>query len=210
MKKTIYLILFLLILPVIVTSQEIAKDAVVAAAKMNVLYRGISNPVEIAVPGVTSDKVTATITNGTIKRVTNGWEAIPGEKAESIITVSVNNKKVSEKIFRVKDIPEPVAVFAGISNGAISKNIALKTEVLGVELPDFVWDLKFEIASFRFLLQTDTGNIEIASDGNKLTDRMKSLMSAYKRGQTIVFKEIKAIGPDGKIHDLNPIILKID
>ena len=54
------------------------------------------------------------------------------------------------------------------------------------------------------------GDIEIPSDGNKLTDKMKSLMAGYKRGQTIVFKAIKSIGPDGKIRDLNPIVLKIE
>jgi gliding motility-associated protein GldM len=208
--KTIYLILSLLMIPFITHAQEIGKDAVVSAVKMNVLYRGIPNPIEIAVPGVTSDKVTATITNGTIKRVTNGWEVIPGGQTESIITVSANNKKVSEKIFRVKYIPKPVAVFAGISNGAISKDNVLKTEALEAKLIDFDWDLKFNIESFKFFISTDTGDIERPSDGDKLTDKMKSLMSGLKRGQTIVFKDIKSIAPDGKIFDLNPIVLKIE
>jgi gliding motility-associated protein GldM len=208
--KTIYLILSLLMIPFITHAQENGKDAVVSAVKMNVLYRGISNPIEIAVPGVTSDKVSATITNGTINRVANGWEVIPGEQAVSIITVSVNNKKVSEKIFRVKYIPEPVAVFAGINNGAISRNSALKTEALEAKLIDFDWDLKFKIESFKFFISNDTEDIEIQSDGGKLTDKMKSLMSGLKRGQTIVFKDIKSIAPDGKIFDLNPIVLKIE
>lgn len=208
--KSTYLVLCLLMLPIIVPAQEIGKDAVVAATKMNVLYRGLANPIEISVPGVTSDKVTATTTNGTIKRVTNGWEVMPGEQTESIITISANNKKVSEKTFRIKNVPNPVAVFAGKYNGTASKDIAAKTEALEVKLIDFDWDLKFEIESFTLAFSKDGFDREITSKGNKLTDEMKSIISDLKRGQSIIIKDIKAIGPDGKVRNLYPLILKID
>lgn len=178
--KSTYLVLCLLMLPIIVPAQEIGKDAVVAATKMNVLYRGLANPIEISVPGVTSDKVTATTTNGTIKRVTNGWEVMPGEQTESIITISANNKKVSEKTFRIKNVPNPVAVFAGKYNGTASKDIAAKTEALEVKLIDFDWDLKFEIESFTLAFSKDGFDREITSKGNKLTDEMKSIISDLK------------------------------
>ena len=109
---------------------------------MNVLYRGLANPIEIAVPGITSGKVTASVTNGTIKKVNNGWEVSPGDHSESVVTVLVNNRKVSDKFFRVKNVPDPTAVFAGEYDGSISKDIALKTEAPEVELKDFDWDLK--------------------------------------------------------------------
>lgn len=207
--KTIYLILGVLMLPIIVTAQEIGKDAVVAPVKMNVLYRGLANPIEIAVPGVTSDKVTATITNGTIKKITNGWAVSPGDQSESVVTVLVNNKKVSEKFFRVKNVPEPVAVFAGKYDGEMPKDIALKTEVIEVELKDFDWDLKFVVKSFTLLCSNEKGDYETLSVGNKITDNMKSMIGNCKVGQNIVFKDIKAIGPDGRSRDLNPIVLRI-
>ena len=207
--KPIYLILCLLMLPIIVTAQEIGKDAVVAPVKMNVLYRGLANPIEIAVPGVTSDKVTASITNGTIIKVTNGWEVSPGDQSELVVTVLVNNKKVSEKIFRVKNVPDPVAVFAGKYEGEIAKDIAVKTEMLEVELKDFLWDLKFVINSFTLTCSKDNLDLEVLSNGNKLNDKMKSLISTCKAGQKIIFNDIKAIGPDGRPRDLNPIVLTI-
>ena len=96
-------------------------NGVAAATKMNVLYLGIANPIEIAVPGVTSDKVSATITNGTINRTTSGWEVKPSSLNDLVLTILVDNKKVNEKKFRVKPIPSPVAVFAHKSNGTVSK-----------------------------------------------------------------------------------------
>lgn len=190
-------------------AQDIDKDAVVAPVKMNILYRGMANPIEISVPGVTSDKVTASISNGTIKKVTNGWEVSPGDQSEIVVTVLVNNKKVSEKIFRVKDVPNPIAIFAGKNEGNITKDIALKTETLDVELKDFAWDLKFAIKSFTLFCSNEKGEYEETAKGNKITDKMKSLISDCKVGQNIVFKDIQAIGPDGRQRNLNAIVLTI-
>ena len=207
--KTINLILCLLMLPIVIPAQEIGKDAVVAPVKMNVLYRGLANPIEIAVPGITSDKVTASVTNGTIKKVNNGWEVSPGDQSESVVTILVNNKKVSEKFFRVKNVPDPIAVFAGKYDGSIPKDIALKTEVLEVELKDFDWDLRFTVKSFILLCTNGKSDFEEISNGNRITDKMKSLIADCKVGQNIVFKDIKAIGPDGRSRNLNPVVLKL-
>jgi hypothetical protein len=207
--KTIWLIFCFLIIPFIGKSQEIGKEAVVASVKMNVLYRGIANPIEIAVPGVLSNRVTATIINGTINRTAYGWEVSPGDQTESVITILVDNKKVTEKKFRVIDISSPVAVFAGQNGGEVAKDIALKTEVLDVELKNFLLDLKWEIESFVFSIPMDNKDIEISSKGNKLTDEMKSLISGCNSGGKIIFKNVRAIGPDGKIRSLYPIVLTI-
>jgi len=190
-------------------AQEIEKDAVVAPVKMNILYRGMANPIEISVPGITSDKVTASISNGTIKKVTNGWEVMPFRSSETIVTVLVNNKKVSEEIFRVKNVPNPVAIFAGKNEGNISKDIAIKTETLDVELKDFVWDLTFTVKSFTLFCSNEKGEYEETAKGNKITDKMKSLIADIKVGQNIVFKDIQAIGPDGRQRNLSPIVLTI-
>lgn len=207
--RIISLIFSLLMIPFFVNAQATGNDAVVAAVKMNVLYRGMANPIEIAVPGVTSDKVTAIITNGTLSKSASGFSVSPGEQAESIITVLVDNKKVSEKTFRIKNVPNPVAVFAGKYEGQIDKEIALKTYMLNVELTDFLWDLKFEIKGFTFFCSHDNMDFEETSNGNKLTDKMKSLISDTNPGKIIAFKDIKSIGPDGKSRDLNQIVLTI-
>jgi beta-lactamase regulating signal transducer with metallopeptidase domain len=184
--------------------------AVVTSVAMNVLYRGISNPVEIAVPGITSDKVTAEMTNGTIKRSAHGWEVLPGDKKMSVITVLVNNKKVSEKTFRIKDIPVPLAVFHGKNHGSVARNIAAKEAMIEAEIKDFDFDVKFEIVSFSLFMSTDSADIEVSTTGNKLNDKMKSMISGLGRGQNLIFKDITAVGPDGNIYNLSPIILKID
>jgi gliding motility-associated protein GldM len=210
MKKMFVTLIFMIMIPFIIDAQRTSQDAVVAATNMNVLYLGIANPVEVAVPGVLSDNVTVTLSNGTIKKVSNGWEVFPSNTGESVFTISVNGKKVADKTFRVKTIPFPVAVFAGKNVGAVSKTEALKVEALEARLPDFAWDINFKINSFSLLMSDESGDrMEFAKD-NRITERMKSLLTSLQRGQTIAFKDIKATGPDGRIVALNPIILKID
>ena len=210
MKKMFMMTISMIMINFIVDGQGTSQDAVVAATNMNVLYLGIANPVEVAVPGVLSDNVTVTLSNGTIKKVSNGWEVFPANTGESVFTISVNGTKVADKTFRVKTIPFPVAVFAGKNVGTVSKTEVLKVEALEARLPDFAWDINFKINSFSFLLSDESGDrMEFAKD-NRITERMKSLMTSLQKGQTIYFMDIKASGPDGRPVSLNPIILKID
>jgi hypothetical protein len=209
--KSHYLLLLLLLLSVSVTAQENGKDAVVALPNMNVLYSGISNPVQIAVPGVTSEKVTTTVTNGSINKTSSGWEIKPSTASGPVIlTVLVNNQKVSERTFRVKPLPIPVAVLAGKENGVVSKNEVIEAGEIETEMKDFLWDFKFEIKSYKFLYSENGYDKEISATGNKLTNEMKSIISNLQPGKNIKFKDIKTIGPDSRIHDINPLILAIN
>lgn len=208
--KTLYLVLCLSLTALTTAGQGNEKGAVVAATYMNVLYRGVSNPIAIAVPGIASENVAATVTNGTIKKVNEGWEIIPGDQDLSQVSVMVNGKKVSEKEFRVRNIPVPEASFAGKNNGVASKELVSETETLEVKLGDFVWNLRFTITGFRMRYTRDNADYEFVSDSNMLTNEMKSAISGLKKGETLIFKDIKSIGPDGRAKDLSPIILKID
>jgi hypothetical protein len=208
--KPIYLILCLFLTALTSSAQGNENEAVVAATNMNVLYRGVSNPVAIAIPGISTEKVTATVSNGTIKKVNSGWEIIPGDQDLTLISVLVNGKKVSEKVFRIKNIPLPEAYFAGKNNGTTSKAVVSKTEALEARLPDFAWDLKWTITGFSMLYSRDKSDIELVSASEKLTEKMKSSLSEFRIGDYIVFKDIKALGPDGRTRDLSPIILKIE
>lgn len=207
--KTICLIFSLLIMPFFVNAQDNSANAVVAAAKMNVLYRGVNNPIEVAVPGIPSDKVSIMVTNGTLSKTAEGFSVSPGEQAESVIKVLVDNKEISEKKFRIKNIPEPIALFAGKHEGQIEKEVALKTDNLVADLKDFLWDLKFTITEFTLFYSMDKIDIEETSKSNKVTDKMKSMIAGMTPGKIIAFKDIKAVGPDGKIKNLDQIVLTI-
>lgn len=89
-------------------------SATVAPMLMNVLYAGIANPIRIAVPGVPSGNVTATMTNGTLVRKGDQWEARPTTVGTDAI-ISVHAKmadgrsvEMAKTTFRVRALPDPM------------------------------------------------------------------------------------------------------
>ncbi|MDE6715253.1 MAG: gliding motility protein GldM, partial [Muribaculaceae bacterium] len=65
--------------------------ATVSATMMNVLYAGIDNPISIAVPGVPSNSISATMTNGTLSRSGDHWVAKPSKVgSDAVVTVTAN------------------------------------------------------------------------------------------------------------------------
>lgn len=209
--KSNYLSLLLVLLSLCVSAQEKGKDAVVALPNVNVLYYGIPNPVQIAVPGVTSEKVTTTVINGSINKTSDGWEIKPSSVSGTVIlSVFVDNQKVSEKIFRVKPVPAPFAVLAGKENGVMSKDGIINAGKIETVIKDFLWDVRFEIVSYTFLYTENGNDKEIAATGNNLTDEMKSVIANLQPGKNLVFKDIKAIDPAREIHNISPLVLSIN
>ena len=84
---------------------------VVSPTKMNVFYRGVPNPVEISVPGVSSDKLDVRITGG--HRIKPDGETFivepgAGTEAEIVVTATLpdgSKKSLPGREFRVKRIP---------------------------------------------------------------------------------------------------------
>ncbi len=209
--KSRYLFFLMVLISTTIYAQENGNDVVIALPNINVLYAGISNPIQIAVPGITSEKITATVTNGSITKTGTGWEIQPTTESEPVIlTVSVNNQKLTEKTFRVISIPVLHAVLAGKVNGAVSKNEIIKTGILEIEMNEFLLNNSFDVKSYNFQYSENGNNKEISVNSNKLTDEIKSIISNMKSGQDVIFKDIKVASPDGRTQNISPLILSID
>lgn len=208
--KTIGLFLCFLFIPVLLNAQENKKEAAIGAANMNVLYRGVDNPVEIVVQGISSDKLTATVSDGTIKKTDKGWFVAPGSQEKLTITVSAAGKKVAENSFRVKSIPNPVAKFGGRSEGSIDKESAVSTMEIVADLTSFDWDLNFKVVAYKFVCHKAGFVNELAAKSNRITDQIRTVIRGLNSGDKFGFEDILAVGPDGKIRSLNSILLSIE
>jgi len=176
-----------------------SEEAVIAASKMNVLYRGVDNPVEIAVPGLSSDKLSVSVSSGTIKKVDKHWTVAPGEQSECIITVSADNKAISSKHFRVKEIPAPALVFAGKKEGSIPKALVINTETIGTNLEDFIFDLKFSVVSFTVSITKNGFAQDFSCVGNKISPDAKKILAELNSGENFYFENVKVAFPDGTV-----------
>lgn len=204
------------------------QNVVVSATAMNMLYRGIPNPIDILVPGVGPDKVRVGMRNGSISKgqVRNyrgelfpgTWVAEPESNppsptAEIIVSADINGKQQQFKpmVFRVRDIPTPQAQFANITGqGSVTKaDILLQQGVLAT-LKDFDFDLQFRVTEFALSFDDRGLAVGATSKSNRISDEQRSILNRLTRGKTLYVQDIKAVGPDKKERSLSPIIIKVN
>ena len=200
-------------------------NVIVSPTAMNVMYAGIENPIDVSVPGVSPDKIKIRVVNGSVstEKVKNPkgeffkgtWAVKPtaaGQNVQVIVTADMSGKPVQYPPyeFRVKPLPPPIAVFGGKSTGSISRATAAAQQGVFAVMPDFDFDLRYQITGFSVIYNDKGNDYEETSSNSNLTQKQKDLIGRLTRGKNLIFKDIKALGPDGKTKDLQPVILKID
>ena len=102
-------------LPINTSYAVVAKpnSAVISADKMNVVYRGVQNPITISMPGVPDNAVKATAPGLRKSKGIGKYVMSPGKGREVKINVSAKlpdgTPVTSSQSFRIKDIPAPMA-----------------------------------------------------------------------------------------------------
>jgi gliding motility-associated protein GldM len=200
-------------------------NVIVSATAVNVMYIGIDNPIDVSVPGVSPDKIKVRVVNGSVttEKVKNAkgenfkgnWAVKPnavGQNVQVIVTADIDGKpfQYPPYDFRVKPLPKPIAVFGGKSTGTIPRATAAAQQGVFAIMPDFDFDLSYTVTGFSVLYSDNRGDFDEPSTSSNLTAKQKDLISRLTRGKYLTIKDIKALGPDGKINELLPVILKID
>lgn len=170
-------------------------DAVISADKMNVVYRGVENPITIAIPGLSDDKVNASATG--LTRVSGSKYVMrPGSGREVVITASgttPDGVTVSSKVpFRIKDIPRPSGTVRGEdgNGGAVRiERQGLEIATIGAVLQDFDFEMNLQVTGFSFRVP---GQPTINVQGNKLNQQAKSALQRAPRGAVVQIIDIKA------------------
>jgi gliding motility-associated protein GldM len=181
---------------------------------MNVLYLGVENPVDIMVAGVAADKTTVTVQNGTIKKVASyTYHVMPKDMGTVTIIVSVESGgkviQAGKHEFRVKRIPDPVPMIAGMKGGIINKSVLMAQSGLTVTLESFDFDVAYEVIEYSVSVNLGGFVESVKVIGAKLTPEAKALIEKCNAGSKIYFEDIKAKGPEGQVRHMGTISLKI-
>lgn len=200
--------------PFKVSYQVAESNAVVSPTKMNVFYLGVDNPVEISVPGIPDDRIDARISNGTIIKRGKEWIVSPARVGMATVTVRAkiddNWRDIGSKDFRVKTVPDPVAMVANKKGGLIDKNVLLAQTGVAAVMENFDFDLTFKVTSFKVSVVIQGFFREAPSAGNMFTEEQKNLIRAVPRGAPVYIEEIKAVGPDGSVRNLGTLSFKLN
>lgn len=191
-------------------------NASIALDKMNVLYINVDNPLSIAASGGGDDKIQVSISGGggSITRVGNGkYNARVNSVTDDCrITVSVDGKVAGASQFRVRTIPDPAATVGAFPSGENVPAGAFKAQAgVSAWIKDFPFELKYTVQSF--VVEADdpeTGDIiEAPCTGNTWSPKAQSAINKLRSGSLITIRDIRAIGPDGRVRKLPGIYYNI-
>ncbi|MGV6846233.1 MAG: type IX secretion system motor protein PorM/GldM [Lutibacter sp.] len=168
-------------------------SAVISADKMNVVYRGVPNPMTISIPGIPDNLVTA---RGVGLRRAKGigkYIMTPGNGKEVTISVSgklPNGQTVStSQKFRIKGIPSPSGTIRKQYGYVKMPKTSLAKSTVGVELLDFDFDLTLK--TFGFTIKVP-GQSAVVVRGNRMNAQAQKAINRAKRGDVITIFNIKS------------------
>ena len=189
--------------------------ATVAADMMNVLYAGYNNPVSVSASGISPDKITLSMSGGTLTRSGNSghYTARPSAVGQDVtfnVTGVVNGtvQKMGAFTFKVRKLPDPTAFIPYkddkgteihfMGGRTFPKATLLNTERIGAAIDDGLLDIPFQVLSFETTFFDNMGNaIPEKSDGSKFSERQRSMFRRLSPGKRFYINRVKAIGPDG-------------
>ncbi|MEM8568715.1 MAG: gliding motility protein GldM [Bacteroidota bacterium] len=186
--------------------------AVIAADKMNVVYRGVANPMTISIPGIPDNKVTASAP-GLNRRSGSKYVMNPGKGREVTINASgvlPDGTRISTPAtFRIKDIPRPSGTIRGEAGSVKMPRRNLEISTISAMLEDFDFDLNLGVSGFKFKVP---GQPTVVVRGSKLNGQAKSALKRAKRGDAVQIFDINAFISNNKSYKLkkvSPVVVEL-
>ena len=191
---------------------SLPNSAVIAADKMNVVYRGVDNPMTVSIPGIPDNKVNASAPG--LSRVAGSKYVMrPGAGRTVMISATgslPDGKPVGSKSeFRIKDIPPPVGAIRGETGIVRMERGGLDIASVSAVLEDFDFELKINVTGFSFRV---SGQPTVKVNGTKLDAGAKAALRRAGRGETVQIFDINAnlVGNTGyKLKKISPVIIEL-
>ncbi|MDP5093807.1 MAG: gliding motility protein GldM [Polaribacter sp.] len=185
-------------------------SAVVSADKMNVVYRGLDNPISVSLPGVGDNNLSVNATGGVLSGSGSRYSLKPGNGDVATINVSAklsSGKTVNSKAtFRIKDIP-PAMGSVREQYGIVSMpKTGLANAPIAAGLPDFEFDLSIVVQGFKIKVP---GQLTIIVNGSTLNAAAKAALSKAQRGDIINIYDIQATANGVPIKKVLPVSIDI-
>ncbi len=177
-----------------------ATGAFVSAEKVKVLYIGLDNELAVSGGNVGDEKVSVSMTNGSLSKIGPGrYIAKPGTPGKSTVTVNADGKTSSFE-FRVKNVPDPVAMVGASKGGRMQSNVFKAQQGVRAELENFVFEgVTFTVTGYVIYLTgagfPDPQYRQVS--GNSFAP-VQDLINKAKPGTTITIDEVGASGPGGR------------
>ncbi|SFN20920.1 gliding motility-associated protein GldM [Chryseobacterium oleae] len=191
---------------------KLEKGLLLSADKMNVMYRGLENPVSGSILGADNSKLSLSAPGASVKNTGPGkWSVKPTSGNTVKLTLSgidPYGKSVSQVFeYRIKNVPPPQGQIRGQSIVAMPPT-SIQNQTVQAAIPDFDFPVSFTVTQFMVRVP---GRAALLVHGNSLNDAA-GLVKNLRSGDVVSIFDIKvtAQGLDGQvIKNITPIIINI-
>jgi len=172
--------------------------SVIGLDRMNVVYRGVPNPISIAVNNAKSYKITG---NGVSQNEDGKYVIRPESGSETKVYVEIEkldgSKVVEEHLFRIKGLPSGFVTLDGYGCNQKCVVELSKEEIqdakIDYEMPDFLFDYKIKVFQFEVILIDNKNNKigeNITIQGNKIDKKAYSEIINAKNISFLIIKDV--------------------
>jgi gliding motility-associated protein GldM len=183
-------------------------SATISADKMNVVYRGVENPMTVSFAGISDNMVT--VSGSGLSKAGTGYMMKPGAGKTVTITATgtlPNGDKVSDsKEFRIKNLPRPTGMVSKAYENIAKTRANLAISTVSAEFLDFDFDLTPRVTSFLFKVP---GQPSVPVSGTKLSASATNVLRKARKGDLVQFAQIKAVLPGVNVQSVSDVTVEI-
>lgn len=191
---------------------KLEKGLLLSADKMNVMYRGLENPVSGSILGADNSKLSLSAPGAVVKGTGPGkWIVTPTTGNTVKLTLSGRNpsgQAVSQVFeYRIKNVPPPQGQIRG-QNVLAMPATSIGNQSVQAVIPDFDFPVSFTVTQFMVKVP---GRAALLVKGNSLDDAA-GLMKNLRTGESVFIFDIKATASglgNQQIRNISSILINV-
>jgi gliding motility-associated protein GldM len=191
---------------------KLEQGLLLSADKMNVMYRGLENPVTGSILGADNAKLSLSAPGAVVKNTGKGkWNVIPSTGNVVKLTLSGTDptgKTVSQVFeYRIKGVPRPQGQIRGKAVNFMPVG-SIPNQIVAAALPDFDFPVSFTVNSFILKLPGRAGTM---IQGNSLSSA-EGLIRNLRPGDVVQIYDIQATATglgNQRLKEISPVIINV-
>ncbi|MEI7486508.1 MAG: GldM family protein [Chryseobacterium sp.] len=192
---------------------KLEKGLLLSADKMNVMYRGLENPVSGSILGADNSKLSLSAPGATVRSTGPGkWIVSPSSGNTVKLTLSGKNpsgQTVSQVFeYRIKNVPPPQGQMRG-QNVLSMPVTSVPNQSVQAAIPDFDFPVSLTVNQFMVKIP---GRAALLIKGSSLDDAA-GLVKNLRTGDVVYIFDIKATATglgNQQIKNISPIVININ